>query len=41
VAAGPRAEVRVLDVDTLYVNAMLMLLTFGIQIGRTLYSNPL
>ncbi|HZV57707.1 MAG TPA: K+/H+ antiporter subunit F [Sphingobium sp.] len=34
---GPRAQDRVLALDTLYVNAMLMLLTFGIQTGRTLY----
>lgn len=34
---GPRAQDRVLGLDTLYVNAMLMLLTFGIQTGRTLY----
>ena len=27
----------VLGLDTLYVNAMLMLLTFGTQTGRTLY----
>ena len=37
VAAGPRAQDRVLGLDTLYVNALLMLLTFGIQTGRTLY----
>lgn len=37
VARGPRAQDRVLGLDTLYVNAMLMLLTFGIQTGRTLY----
>ncbi len=34
---GPRAQDRVLALDTLYVNAMLMLLTFGIQTGRTIY----
>lgn len=34
---GPRAQDRVLGLDTLYVNAMLLLLTFGIQTGRTLY----
>jgi len=34
---GPRAQDRVLGLDTLYVNALLMLLTFGIQTGRTLY----
>ncbi len=37
VASGPRAQDRVLGLDTLYVNAMLMLHTFGIQTGRTLY----
>lgn len=37
VAWGPRAQDRVLGLDTLYVNAMLMLVTFGIQTGRTLY----
>ena len=35
--AGPRAQDRVLGLDTLYVNALLMLLTFGIQTGRSLY----
>jgi len=34
---GPRAQDRVLGFDTLYVNAMLLLLTFGIQAGSTLY----
>jgi multicomponent K+:H+ antiporter subunit F len=34
---GPRAQDRVLGLDTFYVNAMLMLLTFGIQTGRSLY----
>jgi multicomponent K+:H+ antiporter subunit F len=34
---GPRAQDRVLGLDTLYTQAMLMLLTFGIQTGRTLY----
>lgn len=37
VAFGPRAQVRVLGLDTLYVNAIAMLLTFGMQTGRTLY----
>jgi multicomponent K+:H+ antiporter subunit F len=36
-AVGPRAQDRVIGLDTLYVNALLMLLTFGIQTGRTLY----
>ena len=34
---GPRAQDRVLGLDTLYVNSMLLLLTFGIGSGRTLY----
>ena len=34
---GPRAQDKVLGLDTLYVNTMLLLLTFGIQTGRTLY----
>lgn len=34
---GPRAQDRVLALDTLYVNTMLLLLTFGIQTGRTIY----
>lgn len=34
---GPRAQDRVLGLDAFYVNAMLLLLTMGIQSGRTLY----
>jgi multicomponent K+:H+ antiporter subunit F len=34
---GPRAQDRVLGLDTLYVNAMLLLLVFGIQTRRTIY----
>jgi multicomponent K+:H+ antiporter subunit F len=34
---GPRAQDRVLALDSLYVGAMLMLVLFGIQTGRTLY----
>ena len=34
---GPRAQDRVTGLDTLYVNAMLLLLTFGIASGYTLY----
>lgn len=34
---GPRAQDRVLGFDTLSVNAMLLLLTFGIRSGETLY----
>ena len=36
-AMGPRAQDRVLGLDTFFTNAMLLLLTFGIQTGRTLY----
>jgi multicomponent K+:H+ antiporter subunit F len=34
---GPRAQDRVLGFDSLYVNAMLLLLVFGIRSGSTLY----
>lgn len=34
---GPRAQDRVAGIDVLYINAMLLLLTFGIASGRTLY----
>jgi multicomponent K+:H+ antiporter subunit F len=34
---GPRAQDRIVGFDTLYVNAMLLLLTFGIQSSSTLY----
>jgi Multisubunit Na+/H+ antiporter, MnhF subunit len=34
---GPRAQDRILGLDTLYVNAMLMLVTFGIRTGSTMY----
>jgi multicomponent K+:H+ antiporter subunit F len=34
---GPRAQDRVLGFDTSSVNAMLLLLTFGIRSGETLY----
>lgn len=34
---GPRAQDRVLSLDTLYVNAMLMLVVFGIRSGTTHY----
>lgn len=34
---GPRAQDRVLGLDTLYVNSMLQLLVFGIRTGNTLY----
>lgn len=34
---GPRAQDRVLALDTLYVNAMLLVLTFGIREAAGLY----
>ena len=34
---GPRAQDRVVGLDTLYVNGMLMLLTLGMRSGSTLY----
>jgi multicomponent K+:H+ antiporter subunit F len=34
---GPRAQDRVLGFDSLYVNAMLLVLSFGIQSGNILY----
>jgi multicomponent K+:H+ antiporter subunit F len=34
---GPRAQDRVLSLDTLYVDAMLLVLTFGMKSGTALY----
>jgi len=34
---GPRAQDRILSLDTLYVTTMLLLVTFGIRTGTTLY----
>jgi multicomponent K+:H+ antiporter subunit F len=34
---GPRAQDRVLSLDTLYVNALLLVITFGIREGTALY----
>lgn len=34
---GPRAQDRVIGMDALYVNAILLLLVFGIGSGTTLY----
>jgi multicomponent K+:H+ antiporter subunit F len=34
---GPRAQDRILGLDTLYVNGMLLLLVFGIRTGSLLY----
>lgn len=37
VLRGPRAQDRIVGYDSLYVNAMLLLLTFGIQSGTAIY----
>ena len=37
IARGPRAQDRVLGLDTLYATAMLMTVTFGVRTGSTLY----
>lgn len=34
---GPRAHDRVLAIDTMYVNAMLLLITFGMREASTAY----
>lgn len=34
---GPRAQDRVLCLDAIYVNAMLLVLTIGIRTGSTVY----
>lgn len=34
---GPRAQDRIIALDTLYINAMLLLVTFGIGTGMTVY----
>lgn len=36
-AKGPRAQDRVLGIDTLYVSAMLLLITFGLRTGNDIY----
>lgn len=36
-ARGPRAQDRVVGFDSLYVNAMLLVMTFGIRSGSTFY----
>jgi multicomponent K+:H+ antiporter subunit F len=36
-ARGPRAQDRVLALDTLYVNSMLLLMVFGIRTGKVIY----
>ena len=37
VVSGPRAQDRVVGLDSLYINGMLLMLVFGIHSGRTLY----
>lgn len=34
---GPRAQDRIVGLDTLYITAMLLLVTFGIGTGRIVY----
>ena len=34
---GPRAQDRVASLDSLYANAMLLMVVFGIRTGTTLY----
>ncbi len=34
---GPRAQDRIIGLDSLYINAMLLLVTFGIGTGRVIY----
>lgn len=34
---GPRAQDRVLALDTLYVNAMLLIITYGMREGTAVY----
>lgn len=35
--AGPRAQDRVLSLDSMYVVAMLLLVTFGMRVGTVIY----
>jgi multicomponent K+:H+ antiporter subunit F len=37
IVAGPRAQDRILGLDTLYVTIMLVLLTFGIRSGTNIF----
>ena len=37
VIAGPRAQVRVLALDAMYVISMLLLVTFGMRVGTDIY----
>ena len=37
IARGPRAQYRILGMDALYLNAMLLIVVFGIRTGSPLY----
>ncbi|OBZ95218.1 monovalent cation/H+ antiporter subunit F [Pararhizobium polonicum] len=37
VVRGPRAQDRILGLDALYINAMLLLLTFGVRTANSIY----
>lgn len=37
IARGPRAQDRVLGMDTLYLNGMLLIVVFGIRTGSPVY----
>ena len=37
IVRGPRAQDRVLGMDTLYLNAMLLIVVFGVRTGSGLY----
>lgn len=37
IARGPRAQDRVLGMDTLYLNGMLLIVVFGVRTGSPLY----
>lgn len=37
IVKGPHAQDRILGLDTLYINAMLMLVAFGVRTANTVY----
>lgn len=37
IVRGPRAQDRIVGLDSVYVSGMLLLLTFGIRSGSTIY----
>ncbi len=37
IVKGPRAQDRVVGLDTLYTTGLLMMITFGVRTGSTLY----